>query len=350
MITLLLDEPAAIRKIDKSDMLSAMQNTPNRLLPPPDAESTCQLDNEPPAVVVLAGLGGSAIAGDVLVDYCREQTHLPITVCRTVDIPKFVGKTTLFVAISYSGDTQETLKMVEKAKNSHANLAVISSGGKLLQEARSASIPYVKVAPSMPPRVALPELVSALLHVFGQAGVLYEVDRLRDSASQATRSLVDSVKLAVPLAQNPAKQVASSLAGHLPLLIGSEENNSVLRRFKNELNENSKVPAFPYALPEAYHNDIEGLESLRSLSNPQPIILQSQQQSPSESMTSKKLLEALTRFGYPSPLFFAGLGDERLGWLLSSITFGDFVSFYLAMLNNVDPTQLLLIPHFKGQV
>jgi glucose/mannose-6-phosphate isomerase len=308
------------------------------------------MNMEPPTAAVFAGLGGSSIAGDILVDYCRGNVPVPVATCRTLDIPRFVGKNTLFVAISYSGDTQETLSMVEQAKSCHANLVVISSGGKLLEEALSAGLPYIKVLSSMPPRVALPELVAAVAQVLGEAGVIKNVDRLLDSAAKSTRTLLDNVKFAVPLAKNSAKQAASSLAGHLPLLIGSEENSSVLRRFKNELNENSKVPAIPYTLPEAYHNDIEGFKSLNDLSSPQPFILRSPIQSQSESSTTKKLLEAFSRFGYPPPLFFSGIGDERFGWLLSAITFGDLVSFYLAMLNGVDPSQLLLIPHFKGLV
>lgn len=348
IVILLLDDSSAIRKIDASDMLSAIHKTPDRLLPPADAESTCPIDIEPPMAVVLAGLGGSGIIGDILADYCRDRAQVPVTICRSLGVPKFVNASTLFVAISYSGDTRETLGMFAQAKNAHAKLVVISSGGKLLSLARSAGVPYLMVTSGMPPRVALPELVAALVYVLEKAKVLENGPRLLESASKSTRTLIDNVKATVRIAQNPAKQVASSLAGHLPLLISSEENVSVLRRFKNELNENSKAPAAIYTLPEAYHNDIEGLKSLNDLSNPQPVILRSRHQNVDEDLAAKKLLEVLSQFGYPSPLFFGGIGDERLGWLLSAITFGDFVSFYLAILNGVDPSRLSLIPQFKA--
>jgi len=345
---LLLDDSTGIRKIDKSDMLSALEKTPERLVLPADAKFTCRINIDPPKAIVFAGLGGSAIVGDILADYCRDTVQVPVTVCRSLQIPKFVDTGTLFVAISYSGDTRETLGLCDQAKGRNANLAAITSGGKLLGMARSNGIPYVNVTSSMPPRVALPELVAALVHVLEEAKILATKGKLLESASTSTRALVDSVGGSVPLKRNPAKQAASSLYGHLPLLVGSEENVSVLRRFKNELNENSKEPAFFYSLPEAFHNDIEGLNALKSLSNPQPIILRDLNQEENERLEVNKLSETISRFGYAPPLFFSGIGDERFGWLFSAITFGDFVSFYLAMLNGVDPSELTLIPDFKA--
>jgi len=353
VIALLLDDATAIRKIDATDMLSAIQKTPDRLIPPTDAEATCRIDIDPPSSIVFAGLGGSGIVGDILVDYCRDTVETSVTVCRSRKIPRFVDGSTLFVAISYSGNTRETLGMFAQAKDRSANLVVITSGGKLLNIAGTENIPYVNVTANMPPRVALPELVAALVHVLGEAKILDSTGKLLESGSRTTRTLVDTMKGTVPLAQNPAKQIASSLFGHFPVLIGSEENVSVLRRFKNELNENSKAPAICYTLPEAFHNDIEGLKSLNNLTNPQPVILRDLSRGEAEELADKKLLETMSQFGYPIPLFFSGIGDERFGWLLSAITFGDFVSFYLAVLNGVDPSQLSLIPSFralKGQV
>jgi glucose/mannose-6-phosphate isomerase len=136
--------------------------------------------------------------------------------------------------------------------------------------------------------------------------------------------------------------------GHLPLLIGSEENVSVLRRFKNELNENSKVPAVFFTLPEAYHDDVEGLKALGELSQPQPTILRSQSQTEKERRVGEKLVDVFSDLDFPTPLFFSGFGNGRFEWLLSAITFGDFVSVYLSALRGVDPSKLSLIPHFRA--
>jgi glucose/mannose-6-phosphate isomerase len=303
---------------------------------------------ETPMSLVFMGVGGSGIVGDILTDYCRDAVGIPVMVCRSLKIPKFVGKDTLVVAISYSGETRETLDMFEEARHSGARLAAVCSGGKLLDAARTLGVPYVKVTAGMLPRVALPELVGAAIHVLAAVGILEDTHRLLDMATSSTRALIDEVKATVPLERNPAKQVATALMGRLPLLIGSEENISVLRRFKNELNENSKVPAVFYTLPEAYHDDIEGLKALCELSQPQPVILRSHIQAERELRTGERLLQVLSQLHFPTPASFSGLGDGRLEWLLSAIAFGDFVSVYLSALRGVDPSEMSLIPSFRA--
>jgi glucose/mannose-6-phosphate isomerase len=348
VVNLAIDDNAAIRKIDESGMLLLMQRSPNRLVPPADAESTCHIDIPRPTNIVLAGVGGSGIVGDILADYCRDAVQLPTAVCRSLKIPKYVDKSTLFVAISYSGETRETLHMFEQAKKAGAKLAIVTSGGKLLNAAQVDTIPYVQVAAGMLPRVSLPELVAAVTHILGQAKVIDGATKLLESGSRSMSALIDTVNAEIPLERNPAKQVAMALTGHLPLLIGSEQNVSVLRRFKNELNENSKVPAFFYTLPEAYHDDIEGLKELTHLSAPQPVILRSQDEHEGEELARERLLDTFSQLNFPLPLFFDGIGAARFEWLISAITFGDFVSFYLAVLREVDPSKLSLIPQFRA--
>ena len=343
-----LDDPTEIRRVDQSDTLAAIERTPERLTPPPNADSTCLIRFQNPMNIVFGGVGGSGIAGDILTDYCRTETNIPASVCRSVMIPRYVGKNTLFVAISYSGETGETLGMLEQAKSDGADVVVICSGGKLLSTARSQEIPHVKVDGGMPQRLALPELVAALTYVLGQVGVFNDSEKLLDMTSRAARKMIDTVGVSVPLAKNQAKQMAAALKDHLPLLLGSENSSSVLRRFKNELNENSKVPAFYFTLPEAYHNDVEGLKALTELSRPQPILLRNQHQTEGEDRTETRLVELLSQLGFALALSFEGVGEDRLGWLLSAITFGDYVSTYLSALRDVDPAKLTLIPSFRA--
>ena len=348
-----LDDPTEIRKMDPSDMLSAMERTPERLAPPPDADSTCQVRFHSPMNIVFGGVGGSGIVGDILTDYLRSEADIPVAVCRSVGIPRYVEKNTLFVAISYSGETGETLGMLEQAEANGAHAVVICSGGKLLSTAQSKGIPHVKVEGGMPPRLALPELVAALAYVLGQVRVFKDSQKLLGMVSRSIREIISSVSPSVPLAKNHAKQMAVALKDHLPLLLGSENNSSVLRRFKNELNENSKVPAFYFTLPEAYHNDVEGLRTLTELSRPQPILLRNQHQTEGEERTETLLVELLSQLGFARALSFEGVGEDRLGWLLSAISFGDYVSTYLSALRDVDPAKLTLIPSFRavrGQV
>jgi glucose/mannose-6-phosphate isomerase len=141
--------------------------------------------------------------------------------------------------------------------------------------------------------------------------------------------------------------MAQALRDKLPVLIGHDEDTSVLRRFKNELNENSKMPAFFYTVPEAYHDDIEGLRTLRQLVNVKPIILRNRAETPGQMKTREKLYSLLSEIGFPSIIEFEGIGSDRLSQLLTAIMFGDYVSVYLAALRAVDPSEVMLIPKFR---
>lgn len=345
---MLLDDAEALKRIDRSGTLSLMERTPNRLAPPSDASSTCRKPFEKPANVVLGGVGGSGIAGDIVSDYCRRVTDVPVSVCRTLNIPKWVGKGTLFVAISYSGETRETLGQFDQARKQGAELVAIASGGELLSKVKNEVLPYMRIPPDLLPRVALPELVAAVMFVLGSAKVLENVPRLLSEAAKSIKAQIEQVKPSVPSSQNDAKSFAQVLLDNLPLLIGDEEYGSVLRRFKNQINENAKMPAFYYTMPEGFHNDIEGLRTLSQIAKVQPIILRTREELGGQKRTREQLVNSLMEMGFPSVIEFEGSGPDKLTRLLTAVTFGDFVSVYLAALRGVDPADLTLIPKFRA--
>ena len=344
---MILDEVASLKQFDRSNMLHEMENTPSRLKPPADAESTFSDSFDEPRGVVVGGVGGSGIAGDIVADYLKTRSTTPISVCRAYNLPSYVDNHTFFLAISYSGETRETIALLEEASKRGAMVATISSGGKLLATSLANKIPYLKVVSGLPPRVALPELLAAALFALGKVTLLEEPYTILDVASRALASEIQSVKWDIPTSDNKAKQMAEQLHNRLPLLIGPEDRLSVLRRFKNELNENSKMPAIYMSIPECYHNDIEGLESLSRLSSVQPVLLRSEDAG-NHSRTIESLYTLLKQFGVPPVLTFQGQGGDVFSELLTAITFGDFVSVYLALLRRMDPTTLLLIPKFKA--
>jgi glucose/mannose-6-phosphate isomerase len=342
-----LDHVDALKRVDRSDMLSLMEKTPGRLTPPSDADLTCGRELERPENVVFMGVGGSAIVGDLLTDYVRDIVDIPVIVSRSLRLPAFVGKRTLFVAISYSGETQETLSVLDQAMNRTARIITISSGGRLLAQSEQHRLPYLKVPSGMLPRVALPELLAASIFVLDSAAVLKDTTRLLSEVRKSVADQVDKVKPGVPSEKNSAKEMAQLLFDKLPLIIGGEEDCSVLRRFKNELNENSKMPAFYYTLPEAFHDDVEGLKALKTLASVQPIFLRNENWLVGQKRTQERLGSLLQELGFPRANDFAGLGQDRLSQLLTAVAFGDYVSVYLAALRGVDPSEMRLIPEFR---
>jgi glucose/mannose-6-phosphate isomerase len=345
LVEMNLDDTSAMNGIDRSRMLSIMEKTHTRLQPPADV-STCAEEIERPRNIVFGGLGGSGIIGDIVTDYLRSSANMPVSVCRAMGLPAYVGENTLFVAISYSGETRETLSMFDQAIRKNAKVVTVSSGGKLISESVKSEIDYLRVPSDLLPRVALPELLAATLFIMGRAGVISDPASLLRAASEKLQAQVGEIGPSVSLSQNKAKQMAARLEGRLPLLFGSEEAGSVLRRFKNELNENSKLPAVYYTIPEAFHDDIEGLKMMCKLSHPQPIFLLD----PDEGHRQRRIREGLYGFLMElglQILDFEGMDGNRLERLLTAITFGDYVSVYLALIRGVDPSELELIPKFR---
>lgn len=344
-----LDDASEVSSIDRSRMLSIMEKTHTRLEPPSDAASTCIGGLERPRNVVFGGVGGSGIIGDIVSDYLRSYGKIPVSVCRALELPAYVGRDTLFVAISYSGETRETLSMFDQAIRKGAKVIAVSSGGKLIPESVRNKIGYLKVPGGLLPRVALPELLAATLFVMGLAEVISRPADLLRGASETLQAQVREIGPSVSLPQNKAKQMAARLEGRLPLLFGSEEAACVLRRFKNELNENSKLPAVYFTLPEAFHDDIEGLNMMCKLSHPQPVFLRDRDEGDRQRRTREGLYDFLRGLGLQI-LEFEGEGSNRLERLLTAITFGDYVSVYLALIRGVDPSELELIPRFREVV
>ena len=341
------DRTSALRKFDRSAMLVRMGNTPSRLNAPPDCKTTFPHSFDKPRNVVIGGVGGSGIAGDIVADYLKAVGDVPISVCRALQIPSHVEEKTLFLAISYSGETRETLSLLEQAVKRKAMLASVTSGGTLLSTCVARRIPYLKVPAGLPPRVALPELVASAVFAMGRAALLKDTDRILADASRSVASLIESISPEKPAEQNGAIQMAERLQDRLPLLFGPEERASVLRRFKNELNENSKMPAFYVSTPECYHDDIEGLRTLSRYCSVQPILLFTRPETKGQSKTKEALYALLNELSFPPILTFEGYGGNMLSELLTAITFGDYVSVYLALLRGIDPTSLELIPKFR---
>ncbi len=342
-----LDDVSGLRKIDRSGMLAVMDRTPERLAPPSDAPSTLGEHLEKPDNLVFGGVGGSGIIGDIITDYLRGAVDIPVSVCRSIQMPAYVGKRTLFVAISYSGETPETLALLDQAVRKKATVATVGSGGRLLNQSKQNKIGYLKVPEGLLPRVALPEMLAATLFLVGSAGLIKGSGKLLRDSAETLRAQIREIQPSAPVRGNKAKQMAEAILGRLPLLLGSEDMGSVLRRFKNELNENSKMPAFYYTLPEGYHDDVEGLKMLGKLAHPQPIFLRDEDESDGQRRTRERLYHLFRELGVQRVLEVEGVGQNRLQRLLTTVMLGDYVSVYLALLREVDPSELTLIPRFR---
>lgn len=291
--------------------------------------------------VVLAGMGGSAIAGDLLRDWLDPP--FPFEVCRGYHLPAWAGRGTLVLAVSYSGNTEETLSCFSEGLERGAEVVGISSGGRLEERCAEEGAVHVRVPGGMAPRVALPFLFFSSLNVLRAKGL---VRVRREELGEALERLGRlRRRLAPGVPGNPAEAAAERLRGTLPFIYAPRELAGVALRLKTQLNENSKVPAKVELLPELCHNEIVGLRS--SPSSVSFVLLRSGGEDRRMGIRMEFVRELLRG---RRVVELEGEGKGRLARLLTLVYLGDFLSFYLAVGRGVDPTPVPEIEELKRRL
>ncbi|OLD34883.1 MAG: hypothetical protein AUI50_04390 [Crenarchaeota archaeon 13_1_40CM_2_52_14] len=295
--------------------------------------------------VVIMGMGGSASAGDLVLDWISNKITLPAIVHRDPRLPRFVGSNTLFVAISYSGETRETLAAFRGARKRGANLVAIGTGGKLQELCEEFGVSFIEVQPAPAPRAALGQMVVATAIALHEQRIIQDPKNEIKLAIRELGSLRNRIRRQVPLSQNPAKRFAEALKGHLPVIFGLRRMASVARRFKNQLAENSKTFAKYSLLPEAGHNEVEAWANQRFPLL--PIFIRDNSESEFERSMLESFRCTITKASQVAPTQVRLKARTRLGELLMPILYLDFVSVYLAFLKEVDPTDTPWIRFYR---
>lgn len=301
--------------------------------------------------LVIVGMGGSAIGGALLQGLVADRCDVPITLVRGYSLPCFAaGENTLVIACSYSGNTEETLSCFHQALDRDAHAMAITTGGKLADLAQEAGVPVVRFDYQSQPRAALGYAFILLLGAVHRMGFVRDYT---DDVAEATAGMEawqEEIEASIPTADNAAKRLATRIHGTLPVVYGAGFLAAAANRWKTQFNENAKSWAFFEVLPELNHNAVVGLGIpdivrehslamiLRSASDPQRI-------QERWNVTG----ELLEREGVTAQEIW-GRGDSKLAQMLSVIHFGDYVSFYLAMLNEVDPTPVDTIAFLKRRL
>lgn len=301
----------------------------------------------PPRAVVVAGMGGSAIGGDLLRGLAADQAAVPILVHRDYGLPAFVGPHTLVLASSYSGNTEETISAAIEAQRRGAPMVVVATGGALAERAPGWGASLLRFTYPAQPREALGYSLLLLL------GTLVRLDLLPDptpdvqKAGAVLEAMRREIDLEVPRERNPAKGLAHWLFGAMPVIYGSGLMAPVARRWKGALNENSKSWAAYEELPEMDHNALSGtarpaafVEKLRG------IFLESALDHPRNRLRRELTRRLLEAAGMPCRTITAR-GDNPLAQVLSAVLWGDAASYYLAILYGVDPAKIAAITTLK---
>ncbi len=335
-----LDNASAYREFDKSGMLNHLHRFPEQCQKAWEKVLKFELPPQYTKIsnVVITGMGGSAIGGDIARRLALTESKLPVRVHRDYDLPAFVDESTLVIASSYSGNTEETLSAFTKSLKTSAKKLVITSGGKLKHLAENEGIPVFTVDYQAPPRAAFPSNFVPLVGIFQNLGLLGDKSADLHEAVDILNNLSREFMETRPLASNPAKQLATKLRGHIAVIYGAEMLSEVAQRWKGEFNENSKAWAFFENFPELNHNAVVGYEfPPEAKERIFVLMLRSSLLSPRNLLRYEVTAKLLAKAGITYE-FVEAIGKSSLTQMMSLVLLGDYASFYLSMLNEVDPT------------
>jgi len=347
-----LDDITAQTTLDPQNMYQQIYDLPDQL------EQAWQLGKNQPMnddkdihQIVLSGMGGSAIGADLLASYCTDICPLPIFVHRDYDLPTWVnGPHTLLIASSHSGNTEETLSGYQLALQRGCRTLAITTGGKLAELARAANQPVWMFNHSGQPRAAVGFSFALLLAALKKMGFVPDPSNEFHGAIQTMRQQRERIQIEVPAARNPAKRLAGQMVGRWVSVFGSGLLSPVARRWKGQISELAKAWAQFEFLPEANHNTLAGILNPEDLFNHSfSIFLQSASDHPRNQLRGELTRKAFIKEGINADLFQAE-GETPMAQLWTTLHFGDFAAYYLAMAYEVDPTPVEAIENFKREM
>ena len=330
----MLDSKDAIRSVDTRDMLAAVETLPKQLSEGVRRGMRASVAKAPVTHVVVCGVGGSAIGGDLLRGWLSTASQVRCEVQRSYSLPAQVGKSTLAIVASYSGDTEETLAMFRDARRRRAKIVAVSSGGRLSKLAESGHVPLVRIPKGVQPRASLGYMFGAMTGILESCGVIAP-----DSQVKETVGVLDKVnascKPSAPTVKNEAKILAHRLLPFVPIMIGNGLTAPVAKRWANQFNENSKVLSFCSMLPEFDHNEIVGWMRDPRTRGFSSVFLHHG----TDATMTRRIVATREMLARVAPVCeVTAVGRSPMAKMFSLVILGDYVSTYLGILRNEDPS------------
>jgi glucose/mannose-6-phosphate isomerase len=347
-----LDNLQTYHQLDTSGMLNHLHQFPEQCQQAWERALKLKLPPEYTRInkVIVLGMGGSAIGGEIVRGLVLAEGKVPVWVHQDYSLPSFVDEDTLVIASSYSGNTEETLSAFTESLKTPAKKLVLTPGGTLKRVAENEGIPVFVIDYQSPPRAAFPHGFVPLVVILQRLGLLkYKSADLSAALrilNQQSRDFVETT----PVVSNPAKQLAAKLWGRIAIIYGAGIISGVARRWKAQLNENSKTWAFFELFPELNHNAIVGYEFPPQIKERMfVLLLRSASLHPRVRLRYEATSKLLAKTGI-SHKFVETVGETTLEQVMSLVLLGDYVSFYLAILNSIDPTPVGAIDFVKHYI
>ena len=341
----MLDDINVIKQRDPSDALGAVGTMPQQAMFEPEIEGAS--GNSQISSVVLVGMGGSALAADMLKVLLKDQLALPVEVVKGYDLPSYVDPSTLVVAISHSGNTEETLECYRQARERGANVSVMSTGGELIRLAEIDGVLRVRIPSGVQPRMSTVYHLRALLKILQQYNLIGS--RVYDEIADAASWLGDWLNewaAERPEEHNYAKQLAQKTVGKTAVFYGGELTAPIAYKWKISWNETAKNVAFCSRYPEFNHNEFIGWSS-HPVDKPFAVFDLTSSFERSRIAERMDLSDRMLSGMRPKAGQISLVGDNLVQQFLWGIALADMTSIYGAILNGVDPTAVDLIEKFK---
>lgn len=291
--------------------------------------------------VLIAGLGGSGIGGTIVSQLTAGEIEVPVLVSKGYELPSFVNKHTLLIISSYSGNTEETLSAYEKGIESGAKIACVSSGGKVLEMAKSHKHDFLQIPGGMPPRSCLGYSLTQLFYLLHGYGLIS--DRYQKDLVEAVALIIDQKEKI----QEEAKKVANELYQRIPIIYSSDRFEGVAIRFRQQINENSKMLCWHHTIPEMNHNELVGW---RKKSDEWAVVIFRNHDDHSKIKQRIEINKEIIKQYCSHIIEVYSQGNSLIEQSIYLIHLGDWISWYLAQLNKVDATEVKVIDYLKSSL
>lgn len=342
-----------ISRIDNYDMLSTLLDFPNQCRIAGEIGARSNLSRLPvePKVAVWCGMGGSAIGGDVVASYSKDKIAMPMIINRHYHVPSYVNKQSLVIISSYSGNTEETLSCYAGARKRGARILVLTAGGALLEKAARHRAMLIAIPRGLPPRCALGYLSIPAIMAFAKLGLMRPATREIDEVAEVAHRLRACLAPEAGNRVNIARRLASELRGRLPLIYGSAGCfEPVAYRWRTQIAENAKTLSLHHLFPELTHNEIEAFEPFSRVPAKVVAIMLKDRSDHDGVKRRMEVTGRIVRKKGIRVLEVNSTGKGILARMISVMYIGDWTSFYLAIMNRIDPTPVGRIQFLKRRL
>ncbi|AJF61854.1 TPA: bifunctional phosphoglucose/phosphomannose isomerase [Candidatus Woesearchaeota archaeon] len=321
---------------DKENMIDVLRKFPAMLESAAKLGEDMNFQKEFVESIVVIGMGGSGYTGDLLKAYLNDVA-IPVHVVKNYNLPKFIGRKSLIFAISYSGNTEETISAYRTAIRRGCNIISISSGGKLKELAELNKNPHISIPGGIQPRLSTPYLFISVLNVLSYSGIIEDQGELVKKCVAELESSAGSI-------EKTGKELAGKYRNKIPIIYSAQEFFCIAEKWKTDINENAKTHAFYNVLPEFNHNEICAYQYNQEIFK--PLILSYDDYHPKIKKRIGIFRKLLKEYKVPvAEVNF--VGNTLLARLFSSIWMGLFFAYYLAMEYDRDPTPVEIIEKLK---